>query len=552
MANIGGENVILANHTDGNIWAFNIDSIGSKGTGIFHVSLRPGFPLLSQGTLTQACAISDLQGNGMLDLVAADDAGYIYDWTLGPGSIYNQPWPMPYGNNWNTAYTGYKDGGVVGFLHDDWSVARIYPNSPAAPYSWLESGAGNGGDTVSRGQAFSTAGGITTASSSGDQNLTYVGLNTSNWKNYTVTGSIKFDNANAQFGFDVYSSMPDSCRKYSIIRDPDGTISWRYYTGPQTFVALDTSADTLAPSPNTWYNFKIQVKNSDHWIQAECWKQGDPDPTLNPDYVWSIQDINAKLSGGRIGLVSSSGTGNVYWGPITVVTSDPSAAGTMAYESFKADSFVDVKPYTPVDWHPDYSSIRLDAGFDTTGFVLDKTDTAIIYQPKAGVTYPLSCSIIPYTSLPWQDYTFSGMIVKPAGAVYDSIGVGVDVYSSNGNQYRVTFNTTTMTVSGGYFNKTVALPAPFNNNDSLKFNVAVSTDTAYLNSDTIPDGSVSLTVNVFNNQTQEFTVAFQGTDQTNSRIMSGVPSVFIDLTGHESNAISAIRFKNAIVQKTGM
>jgi hypothetical protein len=226
----------------------------------------------------------------------------------------------------------------------------------------------------------------------------------------------------------------------------------------------------------------------------------------------------------------------------------------MANENCKADMVVDVKPYTPVDWHPNYGSVAFATGNDTTGFVLDKTDTSLIYRPKAGVTYPVSCSVIPYTSLPWQDYTFSGKIVKPANPVYDSIGVGVDVYSANGKQYRVTFNKVSMKVSGGGLNDTVIIYPnkwpihTFPQGDSLYFNVTVSTDSLAGTA----NASVSLTVNLSINSPGNLQPAFDGADQTGSCIPGGVPTFFIDLSGHENSALSAIRIQNAIVQKNGM
>ena len=220
----------------------------------------------------------------------------------------------------------------------------------------------------------------------------------------------------------------------------------------------------------------------------------------------------------------------------------------MANETFKTDTVVDVKPYTPVDWHPNYGSVAFATGNDTTGFVLDKTDTSLIYRPKAGVTYPVSCSVIPYTSLPWQDYTFSGKIVKPAGAVYDSIGVGVDVYSSNGSQYRITFNKVSMKVSGGGFNNTIiGYPSAdtFHNGSSLFFSVTVSNDSLA----GVANASVSLSINVGINSPSNLQPIFQGADQSSSMLLEGVPTFFIDLTGHEKSALYGIRIQNAIVQK---
>jgi hypothetical protein len=85
-----------------------------------------------------------------------------------------------------------------------------------------------------------------------------------------------------------------------------------------------------------------------------------------------------------------------------------------------------------------------------TGFVFYKssTDTAL-YKHKAGTKYPVTCRLIQYTNLTWRDYNFNGKIVKPVGSVYDSIWVGLDIYSANGMQYRFKFRNDTMLLNGG-------------------------------------------------------------------------------------------------------
>ena len=140
--------------------------------------------------------------------------------------------------------------------------------------------------------------------------------------------------------------------------------------------------------------------------------------------------------------------------------------------------------------------------------------------------------------------------MKPANPVYDSIGVGVDVYSANGKQYRVTFNKLSMTISGGGFHDAVKTYSPlpaFSQGYPLYFSITVSTDSL----GGIADGSVSLTVNL-SSDGQIWSQKYQEADQTSSLIPAGVPSFFVDLTGHENSALSAIRIQNAIVQKNGM
>jgi hypothetical protein len=67
----------------------------------------------------------------------------------------------------------------------------------------------------------------------------------------------------------------------------------------------------------------------------------------------------------------------------------------------------------------------------------------------------------------------------------------------------------------------------------------------------VANASVSLTVNMSINSST-LPQIFQGADQSGSCIPGGVPSFFVDLTGHEKSALYGIRIQNAIVQKNGM
>ncbi|MBN2035651.1 MAG: hypothetical protein JW768_02800 [Chitinispirillaceae bacterium] len=471
VADSSGQKRVFVNHQgDGSIWAFDIKYV----FGSWQAIKVPGYPLKTQGRITEACAITDLEGDDTLDLTAVDDAGYIYAWKLGQGSVYEQPWPVQYGNNWNTSNNAYKDPGAVGYLYEDWKALR------PAPSYWLESGSGNACDTVIENFSFSIDNGTLVTASADANNLHFVGPSTSAWKDYTVSGKIKFDSANARFGINVYSSYADSAKKYSIIRRPDGKVEWVHYTAPGTDTVLAESDTIVVSDAGVWYNYKIFVQNQTSYndILADFWPEGEADLTSDPNHVWDITATDAtpssaRLIAGRVGVMTDSGTGTRYWGPITVVTNTPAGGAYLAYEHFIEDTVVDIAPYTPRNWSPDYSSVRFATGYDTTGFVFNKTDTNLIYKHRPGAQYPVVCQIAPYTNLTWKNYDYSGKIVKPEGSVYDSIWIGLDVYSSDSGMYRFKFRNDTMMLSGGRFSDTVVnLSSDFDNGDELYFTIS--------------------------------------------------------------------------------
>lgn len=551
VTEFNGQKQIYVNHQgDGGIWAFNIEYSG----GAWQANKVPGYPLKTRGRISEAIAITDLEGDDTLDLTAVDDAGYIYAWKLGQGSIYQQPWPMQYGNNWNTSFTGYKEAGAVGYLYEDWKAFR------AAPYQWLESDQGGVNDTVSAvNTVFELNNGVLKTDSAGGRNLHFVGPSTNNWKEYTVNGKIKFESSSARFGINVYSSYADSAKKYSIARRPDGKVEWLFYTGPNTKTTLKVSDSVLAPNTGVWYNYKIRVENQPTYnrIRAEFWSEGEVDPTINENYAfWDLDATDGtpngtRLKSGRVGVFTDSGTGTRSWGPITVVTNMPAEGAYMAYDDFTEDTIVDIAPYVPRNWSPDYGCIRFTSGYDTTGFVFNRQNTSLIYKHKPGSQTPVTCNIAPYTNLEWRDYAFSGKIVKPAGTVYDSIWVGIDVYSSGANQYRVKFRNDTMIVMGGGVADSIVTGSEFDNGDSLYFNVTVSTEDLQVGTLTYKDSVTYLYIKVGTDSSSMpyvFDNRLTGGDRLN-HIKGGVPAVYLDLNGRENSATGAIKIDDITVQK---
>jgi hypothetical protein len=261
-------------------------------------------------------------------------------------------------------------------------------------------------------------------------------------KNYIIQGKIKFDNTAAEFGINFYGQWPDSAKKYSLIKGNDGLARLYYYSSASARTLLRTLDTTRAGgnsallSTDHWYNYQITTLNNtttttiQAWIWIDTIKTKPPNPGIECDAT-QIE------TGGLVGLVSHAGTGTRYWGPMKVISSQQVKGAYLAWEDFKEDTVVDVKPYTPANMHPLYTINQFTTGTDTSGFVFQKssTDTSMVYRHKPGTEYPVTCLIAPETNLEWRNYEFSGKIIKPAGDVYDSAGVGVVFYAKDAKNY---------------------------------------------------------------------------------------------------------------------
>jgi Peptidase family C25 len=440
----GDTSQIIVNHCgDGLIWAFNIWFDVNKNC---HWSKREGFPLRTRGSVTTACAVTDPEGDDTLDLVAVDDGGYMYAWKLGRGSVYRQPWPYDFGNVWGTGNTQYKPSGNVGHVFSDWTTSGVYP------YSWTEYDTSNSTIPSAAGKFDLVPDSFWVRTNAGsDRNYFYLGPNLKNLKNYVIQGKIKFDDPSAEFGINFYGQWPDSAKKYSLIKCADGLARLYYHSvGVDTVLGvLDTAVanngagNSALTSTTHWYNYEIIAQTAA--IKVKVWV----DTVSKPTRAGIISAPMQGLSSGIVGLVSHAGTGYRYWGPMRVTSGASTPGAYLAYEDFKEDSVVDIRPYTPANMHPLYTINQFTSGtdaagnvvIDSTGFVLDTSghDTlhanSLVYRHKPGTQYPVTCLVAPQTNLDWRNYEFSGTIIKPAGNVYDSVGVGVIFYQKDAKNY---------------------------------------------------------------------------------------------------------------------
>jgi len=432
-----GRNEALAHHYgDGAVWAYNdVDSLAAAATRYV-----PGFPLRTFGEVRNACRITDLENDGVLDLVLADNAGYVFSAALDTGAAYEQPWSGPWGNNWNTGTGLYRDAGNAGHLYESWTA----PNGTRTPYRWFETGYFNG--LTESGNNFVHDNGVLRTNAINGRNYHFTGPGMKGLSNYTVRGTFKFDVDTVEFGINFYSQWPNEARKYTLMRERDGLLRLYYYSGPNTRVqlgdALDTSSvgahNDAAVEVGVWYNYEIMVRHSalDTTIRAFCWRGQKPSQP-------GIEVLDAHLTGGLVGFVAHQYVGAKYWGPITVTSNEKPTPATITVEDFHKDSLADVMPHVSENWHPDYRYNRFELSTEVNGFVMDTTSgrpPVLTYSHKPGVEYPVTCRLIPETNLQWKDYRFTGTIVKPDQPAWDTVSVGiVFYYQGEDSCYKVLF-----------------------------------------------------------------------------------------------------------------
>jgi hypothetical protein len=236
---------------------------------------------------------------------------------------------------------------------------------------------------------------------------------------------------------------------------------------------------------------------------------------------------------------------------LKVISRIQDSGAYLAWEDFKEDAIVDVKPYTPANMHPVYTINQFTVGTDTTGFVLDKSGTtpSLVYTHKPGTEYPVTCLVAPETNLEWRDYTDSGMIVKPAATVFDTVGFGIlFYYNSSGSTYWLKNNHDSLFVEGGGISKTYIPGISFAHGDSLYFKISV--ENADINN--VPDQKTFVKIELKKNSQPNFVIYFSQYDETAQHLTGGYSGVYIDLSNvnnYESRIIAPVVVNKFYIKK---
>jgi hypothetical protein len=210
---------------------------------------------------------------------------------------------------------------------------------------------------------------------------------------------------------------------------------------------------------------------------------------------------------------------------------------------------------------------------DTSGFVFQKssTDTSLVYRHKPGTEYPVTCLIAPQTNLDWRNYEFSGKIIKPAGDVYDSAGVGVVFYQKDPkNYYSLRVNGKANDTSGNankfyivsHFERygsewdselgLVSNTLFEGNVDTMNFSIRVITR---VYQDTIKDGEVSIEAVIWpENYSKPTYPVSHPVDVSSTRKVEGLCGIifnYLETSLTYTNNLSGIKVQKIKIQKVG-
>jgi hypothetical protein len=135
----------------------------------------------------------------------------------------------------------------------------------------------------------------------------------------------------------------------------------------------------------------------------------------------------SSILAGCVGVTTHGGSGYRYWSPIAVISNETYEGAFIAYEDLAADTIADIKPFLPYNWQDMEFVERFPVGIDTSGFTFEQMNQAftVVYRHEPGKSPSGSrrSRIMPQTNLSWTNYKFTGTIIKPDSATYDSIPV---------------------------------------------------------------------------------------------------------------------------------
>ena len=528
--------IITSHYGDGAIWAFNLNG-----------TVCDRFPLKTKGRAVlgsgPVCEITDLEGDGILDLVAMDQGGYIYAWAMDSGSIYKQPWPSAYQNSWNTSFSGYRPASQIAHVYESWDTVKT------KPYKWMETIANNSLHEQNDGK-FVRQSGTLRLEPGTDRNFHLVGPGLAGLKNYTVSGKFKFANSNNKFGINFYSQWPVKAEKYSLMRWSDGKMRLYYYPDSVDTAKelLQETTDTIAGTINTWYNFEVQVQDTADSVKIKVYVwifNRSPSPIIS-------YTSQKSLRSGTVGFVTEPSGGYSYFSSIQVKSNSVPDRANLYYQSVFADSIVDIKPYYSKDIIAEYDIKTFDTNIDTTGLVVEKrgnNNPSLVMRHKNNTLSHAKYKFSPNTNLLWKDYEIRGKIIKPASASYDSIRLGITIYKKDDLNYY--YLMTGKVGVGNIKNKfilyrcydslgartkaldTIKTGVAFEGAvDSLCFAFRVSNDTGFAGTTITPDSTIRVQAKIWEPQSTEPIWAITYLDKSKYRIKGGYSELIAEYAGN--------------------
>lgn len=146
----------------------------------------------------------------------------------------------------------------------------------------------------------------------------FVGVDSSDWADYTLTGRMMISDPAGGIGVTFLSDYPNTDSYYRIRCVADST----FHVAPHPWDILtitDGVGDSgVAPLPNKWYRFRIQVEDdsSQTLIRARIWLDGTTEST-----DWQIDCYDSSTNRRTSGTVGvwSHGPGLKWWDDLDVV-----------------------------------------------------------------------------------------------------------------------------------------------------------------------------------------------------------------------------------------
>ena len=429
----GKADIIVNGLSDGMIHAF-------RGGDSCDGNEIPGFPVVMRGVSSASPTIADLDADGKLDLVCADEDLKLYAWNLNiPDTVY-QPWPSSGGNAWNTRSADLGRTFDPGYVHLDFT----WPLKKPAEMKLAR------GETTT----FSITQGSWGDASSGvftdfPRESWYHGDGCYSWNNYTYTGKFRSSagSASSSTGLQFYHGTNEYAPMY-FIGGGHGASSYflsSTFTAKFIGVTQDTAVDTVAnfqPAAGVWYNFAVKLTELANGtrIDAKFWAEGSAEPETYSIRALDTSSVRPKKGSIGMSYRRSTTPDTLLWDNIRVVgNSTRSELSNIAWQDFVYPA--DISPFHPVDWKDDFSRSFLSpvspaSKPDTSGFAATFNDLG--FKPNVEISGPVTTRYLPERSGSFENYRIRGTMSKFASyPKHDSIGMGVIFYAKNAGEYYI-------------------------------------------------------------------------------------------------------------------
>jgi len=139
--------------------------------------------------------------------------------------------------------------------------------------------------------------------SKGNSYSHYAALESLLWQDYEYSGRLRLDDPQGGIGVTFYSAFPAGYDRFYRLRRYNQART--FHLAPHDTSISNGSTDSgVDPEPGRWYQFRIQVRNSETRtsIRARVWPADEPEPEAWPVDAWD--ENPTRLRSGTIGVWS--------------------------------------------------------------------------------------------------------------------------------------------------------------------------------------------------------------------------------------------------------